>query len=123
MKVHYVLLHLNKKHPPANFFRIINDRPVASSLIESSAKDQDRELLKDMYYQDDRRADGALVILRESLEQEVNSPRSRYLDSIYLTLVHLGHCRQNGKNKARYKGARRSQGARLRSKSTFPSPF
>ncbi|KAI5811091.1 Vps16, N-terminal region-domain-containing protein [Peziza echinospora] len=65
----FVLLHLKKKHTLANFFRIINNRPVASSLIESSAREHDRELLKDMYYQDDRRADGALVVLRESLEQ------------------------------------------------------
>lgn len=67
----YVLFHLKKKHPLANFFRIINNRPVAASLIESTAREQDRELLKDMYYQDDRRADGALVILRESIEEPV----------------------------------------------------
>ena len=69
--VQYVLMNLKKKHTLANFFRIINNRPVASNLIESSAREEDRELLKDMYYQDDRRADGGLVILRESVEQEV----------------------------------------------------
>jgi len=81
--VSYVLLNLKKKHPLANFFRIINNRPVASSLIESSAREQDRELLKDMYYQDDRRADGALVILRESVEQEVGHEES--------TVIHTSH--------------------------------
>lgn len=68
--VFYVLLILKKKLPLANFFRIINNRPVASSLIESSARETDTGLLRDFYYQDDRRADGAHVILRESLEQK-----------------------------------------------------
>ncbi|KAL0634996.1 Vacuolar protein sorting-associated protein 16 [Maublancomyces gigas] len=68
--VFYVLLILKKKLPLANFFRMINDRPVASSLIESSARESDTGLLRDFYYQDDRRADGAHVILRESLEQK-----------------------------------------------------
>jgi len=66
--VFFVLLHLKKKHPLANFFRIINDRPFAAALVESSARETDLEMLKDFYYQDDRRADGAHVILRESLE-------------------------------------------------------
>ena len=79
----YVLLNLKKKHPLGNFFRIINNRPVASSLIESSAREQDRELLKDMYYQDDRRADGALVILRESVEQEVSHGERIRIHSSY----------------------------------------
>ncbi|CUS14045.1 unnamed protein product [Tuber aestivum] len=68
--VFFVLLHLKKKLPLANFFRMINNRPVASSLIESSARETDPELLKDFYYQDDRRADGAHVILRDSLAQK-----------------------------------------------------
>ncbi|KAF3930538.1 hypothetical protein ABW19_dt0202508 [Dactylella cylindrospora] len=68
--VFYVLLHLKKKLPIATFFKIINDRPVAYSLIETSARNHDTELLKDLYYQDDRKTDGANVILRESLAQE-----------------------------------------------------
>lgn len=71
--VFYVLLHLQKKLPIASFFRIINDRPLAYSLIESAARNQNSELLKDLYYQDDRKSDGANVILRESLEQEVST--------------------------------------------------
>ncbi|KAK6333400.1 hypothetical protein TWF718_011212 [Orbilia javanica] len=68
--VFYVLLHLKKKLTIATFFRIINDRPLAYSLIETSARNIDTELLKDLYYQDDRKSDGANVILRESLMQE-----------------------------------------------------
>ncbi len=67
--VFFVLLHLKKKLPLASFFRVINTRPVATSLIESSAQSEDIELLKDLYYQDDRRTDGANVFVREALKQ------------------------------------------------------
>lgn len=67
--VYHVLLHLRKKLPLASFFRVINTRPVATALVESSAWDQDRDLLKDLYYQDDRRLDGSNLLLAESLAQ------------------------------------------------------
>jgi hypothetical protein len=38
-------------------------------LVESSAWDQDRELLKDLYYQDDRQLDGSNLLLFEGLSQ------------------------------------------------------
>ncbi|RPA85838.1 vacuolar protein sorting 16 [Ascobolus immersus RN42] len=65
--IQFVLMHLKKKLPLAQFFRVVNPRPVAYSLIESEARQDDRELLKDLYYQDDRRADGAYVVLEEAL--------------------------------------------------------
>lgn len=65
--VFYVLLHLKKKIPLSSFFRTINSRPVASAIVESSAIDQDQELLKDLYYQDDRRVDGANLLMSEAL--------------------------------------------------------
>lgn len=67
--VFFVLLHLKKKLPLASFFRVINNRPVATALVESSAKAQDKELLKDLYYQDDRRLDGSNLLLAEALQQ------------------------------------------------------
>lgn len=67
--VFFVLLHLKKKLPLASFFRVINTRPVATALVESSAQGDDAELLKDLYYQDDRRVDGANVFVREALKQ------------------------------------------------------
>lgn len=67
--IFFVLLHLKKKLPLASFFRVINSRPVATSLIESTTQADDTELLKDLYYQDDRRTDGANVFLREALKQ------------------------------------------------------
>ncbi|KAK5631733.1 hypothetical protein RRF57_007447 [Xylaria bambusicola] len=65
-----VLLHLKKKLPLAAFFRVINTRPAATALVESSALlEGDNTLLKDFYYQDDRRIDGAGIFIREALKQ------------------------------------------------------
>lgn len=65
-----VLLQLKKKLPLAAFFRVINARPTATALVEAAAAhDGDNALLKDLYYQDDRRVDGAAVFLREALRQ------------------------------------------------------
>jgi hypothetical protein len=68
--VYFVLLSLKKKLPLASFFRTINSRPVATALVESTAWDEDRDMLKDLYYQDDRRLDGANLLFTESLEQK-----------------------------------------------------
>lgn len=66
----FVLLQLKKKLPLASFFRVINARPTATALVESSAElENDNALLKDLYYQDDRRVDGAGVFIREALRQ------------------------------------------------------
>ncbi|KOS16927.1 putative vacuolar protein sorting-associated protein 16 -like protein [Escovopsis weberi] len=68
--VFFVLAKLKKKLSLAGFFRVINTRPTATALVESTALlEGDNTLLKDMYYQDDRRADGANVFIRESLRQ------------------------------------------------------
>lgn len=68
--VYFVLHTLRRKLPLAAFFRTINSRPVATALVESSAlREGDNTLLKDLYYQDDRRLDGASVFMRESLAQ------------------------------------------------------
>lgn len=65
----YVLLQLRKQLPLATFFRTISTRPVASALVEATASAQDRSLLKDLYYQDDRRLDGALLIFSDANAQ------------------------------------------------------
>jgi vacuolar protein sorting-associated protein 16 len=65
-----VLLQLKKKLPLASFFRVINSRPGATALVESTAaREDDNALLKDLYYQDDRRIDGAGIFIREALHQ------------------------------------------------------
>ncbi|OJK01596.1 hypothetical protein ASPACDRAFT_26394 [Aspergillus aculeatus ATCC 16872] len=72
--VNYVLLHLKAKLPLASFFRTINTRPMASALVETNARSQDTELLKDLFYQDDRPIDGSNVLLSEALN-ETDLPR------------------------------------------------
>ncbi|KAK0722444.1 Vps16, N-terminal region-domain-containing protein [Lasiosphaeria miniovina] len=73
--VYFVLHQLKRKLPLVAFFRVINARPTATALVEASARlsdEDDREdtaLLKDLYYQDDRRLDGASVFVREALRQ------------------------------------------------------
>lgn len=77
--VYYVLHQLRRKLPLATFFRVISSRSTATALVEASARDSDGEghedtaLLKDLYYQDDRRLDGSAVFIREALKQ----PESR----------------------------------------------
>ncbi|KAJ5918963.1 Vps16 N-terminal [Penicillium verhagenii] len=67
--VNYVLLHLKSTIPLASFFRMINSRPMASALVETAARDEDPELLKDLYYQDDRPIDGSNALLSEALRE------------------------------------------------------
>ncbi|KAF2196997.1 vacuolar protein sorting-associated protein 16 [Delitschia confertaspora ATCC 74209] len=85
--IHHVLLHMRKKLPLASFFRVINTRPVATALVEASAADQDRELLKDLYYQDDRRLDGSNLLVSEALSQKDNLPAA--LDKLRLASKYL----------------------------------
>jgi vacuolar protein sorting-associated protein 16 len=67
--VYFVLLQLKRKLPLASFFRTINNRPLASALVEASARTQDTELLKDLYYQDDRPVEGANLLFQEAMRQ------------------------------------------------------
>ncbi|OIW33776.1 vacuolar protein sorting-associated protein 16 [Coniochaeta ligniaria NRRL 30616] len=72
--VYFVLHHLRRKLPLAAFFRVTSARPLATALVEAAARNhpeggEDTALLKDLYYQDDRRLDGADVFVRESLRQ------------------------------------------------------
>ncbi|KAI8081330.1 Vps16, C-terminal region-domain-containing protein [Halteromyces radiatus] len=68
--VYLVIFHLKRKLPLGEFFRMINNKPLACSLLEVYCKEQDRELLKDFYYQDDRRIESANVILSEGFDQK-----------------------------------------------------
>ena len=72
--VYYVLLRLKSKLPLSSFFRTINTRPMASALVEVLAQDEDAELLKDLYYQDDRPIEGSNILLSEALT-EADVPR------------------------------------------------
>ncbi|CAG8571415.1 7902_t:CDS:10, partial [Paraglomus occultum] len=66
--VYLVILHLEKKLPPSEFFRIIN-KPMACNLLEVYFKQQDLKILNDFYYQDDRRVEIANIRILESYEK------------------------------------------------------
>jgi len=75
----HVLLSVKRKVPLDGFFRTINSRPVATAIVESSAIDQDRELLKDLYYSVDRRADSSNIFLSEALAASGVNPTAEKL--------------------------------------------
>jgi vacuolar protein sorting-associated protein 16 len=72
----YVLLALKKKMPLATFFRTINTRPTATALVESTALGTDQTMLKDLYYQDDRRLDGANLLFSQALDSTTFTAKS-----------------------------------------------
>lgn len=98
--VYHVLLRLKSQLSRGDFFRLvqapISDRAaptsgisdadptnaggepnlaghaaLAANLLEVYAKEQDRELLRDFYYQDDRRMESAVLALQEAEECQV----------------------------------------------------
>ncbi|KAJ3100662.1 hypothetical protein HDU97_002005 [Phlyctochytrium planicorne] len=67
--VYSVLLFLKRKHPIAEYFRLLHGKPNAIALLEKYSREQDLQLLKDFFYQDDQRVSRANVIVMESFEQ------------------------------------------------------
>ncbi|KAG5651837.1 hypothetical protein H0H81_007243 [Sphagnurus paluster] len=68
--VYHVLLHLHKRLTLGDFFRLIESGGpkliAASRLLEVYAKEQNREMLRDFYYSDDRRVESAVLSLDEA---------------------------------------------------------
>lgn len=64
--IYLVILQAKQKLPVGDFFRLINPRPMAGCLLEAYCIQQDKPLLKDFYYQDDRRFDLGLLAIRET---------------------------------------------------------
>ncbi|KAJ1980367.1 Vacuolar protein [Dimargaris verticillata] len=74
--MYYVLLHLYKQYTLGDFFRLISGSPQATSLIQAIFRQQESaatgsghgwQVLRDFYYQEDRRVDAAHLDLQESL--------------------------------------------------------
>jgi len=78
--VYHVLLHLHKRLSLGAFFRLIEDGgdrlAPASSLLQVYAREQNREMLRDFYYSDDRRVESAVLALEEVNEMTVRRTRS-----------------------------------------------
>ncbi|KAG1902172.1 Vps16, C-terminal region-domain-containing protein [Suillus fuscotomentosus] len=70
--VYHVLLHLHKRLPLGSFFKLIEDGgdqlAPASKLLQVYAREQNREMLRDFYYSDDRRVESAILALDEAAQ-------------------------------------------------------
>ncbi|KAI5986106.1 vacuolar assembling sorting protein VPS16 [Pisolithus albus] len=68
--VYHVLLHLHKHLSLGDFFRLIEDGgqslAPASRLLQVYAREQNKEMLRDFYYSDDRRVESAVLALEEA---------------------------------------------------------
>lgn len=64
--VYTVLLHLRRSHALGTFLRFLDKKPDAAALLQVYARANDVELLRDFYYEDDRRTESACVALDEA---------------------------------------------------------
>lgn len=68
--VYHVLLHLHKRLNLGDFFRLLEDGgerlAPAARLLQAYAREQDREMLRDFYYTDDRHVEIATLLLEEA---------------------------------------------------------
>lgn len=68
--VYTVLLDLHRRLPVGDIFRIVDEGGArlapAASLLQVYARQQDREMLRDFYYADDRRVASAILALEEA---------------------------------------------------------
>ena len=71
MLVYHVLLHLRASLSPGDFFHLLDDSispnlQLAVKLVQVYARQGDRQLLRDFYYQDDRRTENACLEMEEA---------------------------------------------------------
>ncbi|KAI0732710.1 vacuolar protein sorting-associated protein 16 [Fomitopsis betulina] len=68
--VYYVLLYLQRRLPLGSFFRLLEEGgsqlAPASRLLQVYAREQNRDMLRDFYYSDDRRVESAVLCLEEA---------------------------------------------------------
>jgi hypothetical protein len=73
--VYQVLLHLHKRMPLGSFFRLLEEGGKtlvpAGKLLEVYAREQNREMLRNFYYSDDRRVESAVLSLGEASRMQV----------------------------------------------------
>ena len=80
--MYQVLLHLRASLSPGDFFHTLDDSispnlTPAINLLQVYAKEGDRQLLRDFYYQDDRRTESAVLEMEEAAETEASSLEAR----------------------------------------------
>lgn len=73
--VYYVLLYLQRRLPLGSFFRLLEEGgsqlAPASRLLQVYAREQNRDMLRDFYYSDDRRVESAVLCLEEAAGMQV----------------------------------------------------
>ncbi|ANB15369.1 tethering complex subunit VPS16 [Sugiyamaella lignohabitans] len=77
--IYYVVMMIHRQLPLANFFRLINDRPVAAACFEHLCRINDKELLMNFYYQDDRRLESVEMKYEQAI-RVYNSTTSTSVD-------------------------------------------
>jgi len=61
-----VLLALRRQHAVGSFFRFLDGKDEAIAILTNYGKSNDKELIKDFWYQDDRRTESACFDLEEA---------------------------------------------------------
>lgn len=61
-----VLLSLRRKHSLGKFFRFLDGKPEAAAILTTYCKKYDQDLIRDFWYQDDRRVERACFDLEEA---------------------------------------------------------
>ena len=69
-----VLLSLRKQHSLGTFFRFLDNKPEAVAVLANYGRRYDRELIRDYWYQDDRRTESACFDLEEAARIGVAVP-------------------------------------------------
>ena len=73
--MYHVLLHLQKRLSLGSFFRLIEEGgprlALASRLLQVYAREQNRDMLRDFYYSDDRRVESAVLCLEDAANSQV----------------------------------------------------
>ncbi|WVQ78256.1 hypothetical protein IAT38_000340 [Cryptococcus sp. DSM 104549] len=82
--VYQVLLHLRSSLSPGDFFHLLDDSispnlKPAVNLLQVYARQADRGLLRDFYYQDDRRTESACLEMEEAGQLEDVNERIEHL--------------------------------------------
>ncbi|ODQ65066.1 vacuolar protein sorting-associated protein 16 [Nadsonia fulvescens var. elongata DSM 6958] len=65
----YVFHHLRRKLSLAQFFRLLSDKPMANRVFEAIIRSENIQLLKDFYYQDDKRVPSANLLFIEAYHE------------------------------------------------------
>lgn len=82
--VYHVLLRLQSALSPGDFFHLLDDSLTpaltpAVKLLQVYARENDRQLLRDFYYQDDRRVDAGTLYVEEAYSTPLPDDRAELL--------------------------------------------